>query len=684
MDVFNFYINVDECLNMSNFEMFFYQLQYANKFYVVNATFNDEAAASEEISGVKSIQNAVIGIRNFIGQSSFLIQDYRLIFSMRQPYKKRVEWTESVLYRLLKIYYCLQDAKLFIRTKDRADKNVTVILLYDVNNTMDEKDIRDIIDDNTRDIPLLMDYLGVDWDDKEQYPQERDIASAMLRSPKLKNDSITEKFVNDYYDWFTGHKLDTPDGYTGYETEIERTSKNASLPPAQLREAQVYNRVNNLTTFIFSQIGQYCVFTKTISNNTGDHRLALLGIVDYITTGLIDSNEDNEKYTNDNLKQKARNNWEKAKNNRAIWSKYGSMMQRYERRMQERLLSLEGRITSRKKALDIHYEEPRRISKEFEGTGYEKRIDEILKEYKSSFLLPGGGNDWDETQRRLEQLVGELDLSLEKYSEKLSDAYREELKKRSDEKKQKASDQAIYDREQIDDQINELKRRKQELLEDLKKQKMTPQVRYQDQLNVNSAIRGCSRKMHYYLQRRSQISLQSFLLFLLIAGGFVLGSHLLMQESFLINTTNVLGFAASAVIGAVFMVFCWGAPAFFYRKKILEALNILQKDLEKYTHGYTELAGNFEEYMNIINALDVINGNLQELDRRRELANLDSRMLLWHKEAIERHLGKCNFFHLLYEDTFFSNQAFETEIPLDTKKDIINNRFYWPQENNGG
>lgn len=684
MDGFNFYINVDECLNMSNFEMFFYQLQYAHKFYVVNATFHDDAVGSDELTGVKSIQDAAYGISSFIGQSSFLIQDYRLVFSIRQPYKKEVVWKESVLYRLLKIFYSLQNARLFIKTKDHADKNVTVILLYDVNNTMDEKDIGDMIEDHTRDIPLLMDYLKIDWQDRDQYPEERDIASAMTRSENLDLDPVTKRFVLDYYDWFTGHNLDEPEKENSTGMDIELIPKGVKLPEAQRREAEVYNRVNNLTTYITSQIGQYCVFTKSISSNTGDHRLALLGVVDYITTGLVDSDDEDEQYTNATLKQKARDNWASAKDDRTVWEKYGAMMRRYERRMQDRLISLEGRIASGSKHLTMEYENPPRISRAFDSAGYEKRIAGILKDYRNSIRFSGSDISWKETQRKLEDLVGELSLSLETYSDKLSDAYREEMKRRTDAKKTRLQDNEIYNRDQIDDQLRNLRRKKQDLLDGLKKQKMTPRVGYQDQLNVNSSIKSCSRKMEYYLQRLSRISLRSFLVLLFAGGGFVLLSHLLLQESLLGDMVNVFGFAASAAVGAVIMIAAWGAPGLYYRRKIAQALKLLEEELVRYTHGYSELAENFEEYMNIINTLDVMNDYIQELERLRILANEDSRMLLWHKEAIERHLSKCSFFHLLYEGVLQDHGAAAEEIPLDLKKDVVNNRFYWPQESNGG
>ena len=43
---FNFLVNVDQCLNMSNFDMFFYKLQSSSLFHLNNVQFNSEDPAT--------------------------------------------------------------------------------------------------------------------------------------------------------------------------------------------------------------------------------------------------------------------------------------------------------------------------------------------------------------------------------------------------------------------------------------------------------------------------------------------------------------------------------------------------------------------------------------------------------------------------------------------------------------
>ena len=684
MNEFNFYINVDECLNMSNFEMFFYKLQNEDKFYVVEASFNDDMDKSERTAGVSSIQSALYRIKNYIGQSSFLIRDYRLIFGVRQQYKKVVSWRETVLYRLLKIHYSMQDAKLFIKTKDRVDKNVTVILLYDVDNTLDEKNIPDEISDNTPDIPALMEFLGVDWGESGTLPAERDIVEAMRLAAQQKKEPVTLQFVNDFYRWYMENEL--------YESENETKKRLPSPHRIPLRSKEEKDRINrfnniyNIVTFISNAVGAYCVFTKTISSNTGDHRLALLGIVDYITTGLVGVPEsetnDSAKVT---LKSLARENWKNAKDDKVIWEKYGKMMASYEGRMLSRQREMAGRVPTSGGRLIFNTDNPMRLSCEYDASQYEEQITNELDRYEKSLYRISSESSWEETENKLKAMLGELELSLEKYSETISAMYKREIRQRNEERKAKKEDKKIYDTAQLDDAIQTVSRRKQGLLEELKKQKMAPHVQYQDQLNVDQAIRKCSNEIRYYRKRRMQITAVNFLLLLLTAGVFVLISHLLLQESLFVESMNLAGAGASAAAALLFMLFSWAAPGIYYRNKMSESVNSLKAELITYTRGYTEIARNFEEYMNIINAIDVMNHYLEELGNMRDHCHSENRKYLWHKEAIGRHQKKCDFFRLLYKDPQYSSE--DADIPLNLETDVIHNPFYWPQSgksNSGG
>ena len=684
MDEFNFYINVDECLNMSNFEMFFYKLQNDDKFYVVEASFNDDAVKNEGTTGISSIQSALYRIKNYIGQSSFLIHDYRLIFGVRQVYKKNVSWRETVLYRLLKIHYAMQNAGLYIT--DKVDKNVTVILLYDINNLMDGLSIADEITDFSKGIPELMEYLNVEWGESGKIPPESEIIEAMVReSERIKGkDNVTVQFVHDLNRWYSEHKL--------YEEDEEEDDSSLLDEDEDLRNEEEkaaterFHNINSIVSFIDSNVGPYCVFTKKISKNTGDHRLALLGIVDYITTGLAGKPEsesgDGTKVT---LKSLARDSWKNAKDDEVIWQKYGSMMEAYELRMRRRLSEMSGKVPSTGDRLPFDLIEPERFSYEYGGKEYGKKITEVLDEYEKSLYSVSGEKSWDMTENTLKSMLGELEMSLREFTERLSAKYKQEIRERNDERNSKKSNKKkVYDTNQLDGAIQTITRKKQKLLEELQKQKMAPHVQYQDQLNVDHAIRNCSNEINYFIKRREQIKLANFLLLFLTAGVFILVSHLILQESLLVESMNLAGVLMSAVI-AVFMMICaWSSPRIYYRKKMVESVQRLKKELITYTSGYSEIATNFEEYMNIINAIDVMNHYLSELEDMRNYCNSENRKYLWHKEAIGRHQQKCVFFKQLFRKYPVNKEDVDKDIPLILDTDAIHNPFYWPQTSNGG
>ena len=192
MGSFNFYINVDQCLNMSNFDMFFYQLQRERRFHLSNVHFYDDKSKL-------SLTNAFHEIRSYMDKNPFLIRDYRLIFGMRKMRTKHDSWKESTLYRLLKIYYGLLDARLFIRSKDQADKNVTVILLHDTNLTLDTPSLEEY--EILADMEAFMSYIGIEFDDSVTAADIYEKMKEFLDSKDEKaNDKITRRFISDFFE----------------------------------------------------------------------------------------------------------------------------------------------------------------------------------------------------------------------------------------------------------------------------------------------------------------------------------------------------------------------------------------------------------------------------------------------------------------------------------------------------
>ena len=69
------------------------------------------------------------------------------------------------------------------------------------------------------------------------------------------------------------------------------------------------------------------------------------------------------------------------------------------------------------------------------------------------------------------------------------------------------------------------------------------------------------------MKRRKQITLAGFLVLFLTAGVFVLASHLLLQESLLVEMKNLAGAVMSALFTLFFVLFSWGLPGIYFKEK---------------------------------------------------------------------------------------------------------------------
>ena len=191
---------------------------------------------------------------------------------------------------------------------------------------------------------------------------------------------------------------------------------------------------------------------------------------------------------NERLKSLARESWKNAKDDKVIWEKYGAMMAEYEGRMISRQREMSGRMANSGDKLVYNTDNPTRLTCEYNAMKYEEKITEKLDEYEKSIGRFGGMKSWESTEKELKAMLGKLEESLEEDSETISAMYKREIRQRNEERKVKREDKKIYDTDQVDEMIQAVSQ-KQAMLEELKKQKMAPHVRYQDQLNVDHAIK---------------------------------------------------------------------------------------------------------------------------------------------------------------------------------------------------
>ena len=199
---FNFLVNVDQCLNMSNFDMFFYKLQSSSLFHLNNVQFNSEDPAT-------SLLGAARDIRMHLNKFPFQMSSYRIVVTMRRPLPDDntvPDWKETMLYRLLRVYYALEEANIFINSRELMDRTLHFIMLYDTDMTVEIKDFGTY--DMQNDFRILLGTLGLEdrlyTDDKEFVALLREKYSNMPEE-----DEILSNVIHDFLAQFEKGLTDT-------------------------------------------------------------------------------------------------------------------------------------------------------------------------------------------------------------------------------------------------------------------------------------------------------------------------------------------------------------------------------------------------------------------------------------------------------------------------------------------
>lgn len=693
MGNFNFYINVDQCLNMSNFDMFFYKLQSEHKFHLSNVQFFEDR-------GENSLQKAFDEIRSYIDKAPFLIQDYRLIFGMRNERLRSPGWKDTILYRLLKIYYGLRDSRIFIKSKDSVDKNVSVIMLYDTDFTFDIKSLDTNEYDMAQEVELLMDYLGISWRDGADEQQIGGQISERLEETDtpLAADGVTRRFLTAYLSWlaqlvpeeesrnfFVGES-ETED----YLQELDEIGENIHKIEAMHRKKKpnVHNALYHLISYAQDCVGHYCVFQKEINKNSMDQNmLALLSIVDYITSDLKPLESEKRISTNENLKEQSRRNWEQANNDDGIQKRYGKLLADYKGDLQTAFAAMQQRITEFTQGVSApEYRAPEKLSS-MEGLKpqdekiYRGEFEAIVKEFlKNSIRKDIAEESWKKAYGGLKEKLGKIEFELNVYAQDLSRKYKLKLEERKEDSLRR-EDVEVYSQDSIIEQLEYQEQKREELLEKLRRPQMNPSLTFQDQLNLEHSLEQCNSEVSFFVKCNKMIKLANFFLLILIGGGLFALHYLVMQTYVFSNIEMLCSYFA--YLGAAFLLFllCWNTPFYYFKRKIRKAVARLQEQMDIYIRGYFDKADNFCEYINTINELDAVSAYISRLNRIREVTSVNSREYLWHKVQIQEHIRKCGYF----EGLIYSLDALDVQgerddgYPLSVEKDIIHNPLYWPQ-----
>ncbi|MBQ6628916.1 MAG: hypothetical protein IJH65_08880 [Methanobrevibacter sp.] len=663
---------------MSNFDMFFYRLQSENRFHLSNVQFYDD-------SGNNSLKKTFNEIRDYMDNTSIPIGDYRIVFGMRAHRKEKPRWEETLLYRMIKIHYHLLESRLYIQSKDASDKSVSIIMLYDSDFLLGSSNLGTYIIND--DIKILLDRINLNPETIKDNNSIDAIKEHVSTNAEI--DAITQSFIIGYINAFC---LPSSIKSLGEECDIEHM-----LSQEGSEEATGYFpgfKEGKLDLALFAEytencIGYFSVFQKEIdANRLDENLLALLGIVDYITSDLDFGVLEEGDRSLATIKHLSEERWEKANNNNTIREKYGEMIFDYKENLQDELITMERRskvfldgeeAPVYKNPPEIRGREGLQLLSEEE---YRGSFEELIRVFLNKSLKKDKNvNAWELTYNGIKDKVKNMEEELELYANDLSIRFKDTLTSRKLELEPFA-DNRIISRKDIGKKKDDSLRSKESCLEKLEGPRMNPSLQFQDQLNFMQALEKCNQEISFYISGLNKTIMGNFLLAIIMCAGTVFLHYILMQSYVLADKTKLIALFSYIAFCLVFSIVGISAPNYYFKKKIKSSLDSLKRSMVTYIRGYFEKINSFTTYINLLNQLDSLNSYLDQLNQAESKSVTYAKKFLWHKTKIKEHIRKCEYFDRLVNsaDIYSGNERDLVATKIDLNKDVINNVIYWPVE----
>jgi len=667
---FRFLINVDQCLNMSNFDVFFYKLESQHKFHLnqVQLFGNDQG---------NSLRSAISDIRMYLDKYPYHVGDYQIIVAMRSTFNPNPDsWDHTMLQQLLQLSYELRKARIFVNSREQTEKALNLIMLYDADFSVDLP-VLDAYLSSTRfrnDCALLLRHLGIEETaDRKQTTQALDRYAQMPSHNAILAELMAQfvAFKDTLYANLQG---------VGEETlDLDETSFLTDLP-----------------VFLKDQLTNFQVFEANIDrNNRRQNILAMFRVIEFINMSVERPLQAGDNIGIVTLAQQCRTNWDKIWADRELETRYARMLRRYQEKLNTAAIELEHPRIYSPAAKPIPEEAiPREEAIASTDTVFtpdssdRKSADfrQLLARFSDTrFSIKVFRNEWDGIHEQIRASLGRMNYELQTHAGELSRKYAAVLEERK--RESLGWKTGFYmAKPETEGDLNRLAFQKEELLQELRNPRMNPSLSFQDQLNMESALDQANQSVKFYLRCISMIRAGAFLTLILVCSlmGIV---HYTFLQPYVFQDVSSLGFYL-AYIAALFvlMLLCWNLPRQHYRKKLKACILALQEDMNLYVKGYFEKAGQFATYINLLNRLDYITRYHALLDRAWRTTHRLSQGYLWHKIQIRKHLSKLQIFQGLIDlassapRTQEEAPAFTPALHGDQVCDVADCSIYWPQD----
>ena len=671
---FRFLINVDQCLNMSYFDMFFYKLESQHKFHMNSVQLFD---ASDD----SSLRSAISDIRMYLNKYPYHVGNYQIIVAMRTTFQPNVRrWEETMLYRLLRLDLELRRARILINSQEQTEKALNLIMLYESDFSAELSELSSYKDSGRlqADCRMLLQQLSLPEGTVGQQELEQAFAACFGQSsPEDTAAQVMADFVQ------TRRKNTEHMQLLSQHMDQESAMTDSSIPLCE-----------ELTGYIRNRLFHFQIFEKQIDRNSRRQQtLALLRVTEFINMSTELSAQAAATPLRTPLVQRCTDNWQRIWQDDTLEQRYADMLLSYRARLNAAASELESpkyQVPSAKSLPVEAIPAEDAISSE-EGFGSEKSSQDQSKDLKAVFgkvleknrmSLSSMHSDWKEAYTHARQVLDQMEYKLKTHAETLSRQYAAALELRKQDSL--AWRTGFYvSAPDTEADISRLSYEREQRLQQLKSPQMSPSLSFNDQLNMEEALEKANSSIELYLRCLKAVTAGNFLLLILTGVVMSFGHYTFLQPYVFGEAQTAACYFAYLAAILILMLLCWVLPHNYFRRRLKSRILSLQEDVDKYISGYYVKAEQFTTYINLLNQLDYINRYHQLLVRAHTATHKLSQGYLWHKVQVRQHLSKLQFFQGLVDLGRYSDEAnaesFVPGIDGDQVCDFVDSQLYWPQ-----
>ncbi len=695
MDSFTFYINADQCLNMANFDMFFYQLTGEDRFFSMNATMAENMPSSVEM--------AFWDIRSYLDRSPFQILDYRMIIGLREQRQEKETWKSCTLHKLLRICYGMNEARLFARASDARDRNISVIQLFDMNMTRDIQDLKQDYE-VTDDIRLFLQECGISYSRSSTVAELRTALEKLLEEIRtngnhpLHGDAVTERFLGS-----SCSRLSRREKENSVVSRLLAESERMAV--AQEQEDQAARQYADEEGYYSSGgedevaimpfvnlakelVGDFTILRREIDrNNQAQSMMTFLGLVEYITS--VSSAD--EQVVGGTSRRRLRDInmecWTRAMKDEGQKDpkreKYGKMLFLWQEHLSKGLEKVESdRQNAQKGPKPGRYLEPALLEsaddKEEYGDG--TLLDGLaagLKRLRSAGAHPRQ-EAMDSAYESVRTRLSELEVRLRKHEQQMALRYRTQAQKRRNDLRTTTDER--FSEAGMEERLLEAEQIREKVRSDLKEAQQKLHAGSVSPGRVLEHMESGYGRIRELNERMTRIRITDFFVTALLLVICTAAGHGIAQIGLLTQPEAFTGWLCAFALCAVLVLFASAAPKKAITRRIRSITEEMCAEAEECGEAYADAAQHYSKYMNVLNNLDSISLYIWQLQKKKEAADRYARQIGWHKARLQAHRDKLQYFKPLYDHVKSSKEdSSMQEISIDYNSGVTKNPVYWPQ-----